>query len=84
MEKEIGKVDDYYSKIGVVTLELKGSLSVGDKIRVKGHSTDFIQVVDSMQIEHNSISSAKSGDMIGIKVDERARKGDIVFKITED
>ena len=84
MEKEIGKVDDYYSKIEVITLELKGVLSVGDKIRVKGHSTDFIQVVDSIQIEHKPVSSAKAGDMIGIKVNERAKKGDMVLKVTDD
>jgi len=84
MEKEIGKVDDYYSKIGVITLELTGALSVGDRIRVKGHSTDFIQAVDSIQIEHSSISSAKAGDMIGIKVNERAKKGDLVLKVTDD
>jgi translation elongation factor EF-1alpha len=84
MEKEIGKVDDYYSKIGVITLELKGVLSVGDKIRVKGHSTDFIQVVDSIQIEHKPVPSAKAGDMIGIKVNERAKKGDMVLKVTDD
>jgi putative protease len=84
MEKEIGKVDDYYSKIGVITLELKGALSVGDKIRVKGYSTDFTQVVDSMQIEHEPVSSAKAGDMIGVKVNEPAKKGNMVLKVTDD
>ncbi|MCL5986729.1 MAG: hypothetical protein M1371_09255 [Actinobacteria bacterium] len=84
MEKEIGKVDDYYSKIGVITLELKNTLSVGDKIRVKGRATDFIQTVESVQIEHKPVSSAKAGDMVGIKVNERAKEGDLVLKVTDD
>lgn len=82
-EELIGKVVDYYGKIGVAAIELSGSLKVGDKIHIKGHTTDFEQMVDSMQIEHQSVPEAKAGDSIGIKVKEYCRGHDSVFKVTE-
>lgn len=79
----IGKVVDYYAKIGVAALELTASLKVGDKIHIKGHTTDFEQMVDSMQVEHQSVLEAKAGDSIGIKVKEYCRDKDAVYKVTE-
>jgi translation elongation factor EF-1alpha len=83
-EEEVGKISDYFKKIGVAAIEItKGSLAVGDTIHIKGHTTDFTQTLDSMQIEHQSVPTAKAGDSIGIKVKDVVRDGDIVYKVTE-
>ena len=80
-EVEIGKVMDYFARIEVAGIDLTGTLRVGDKIRLKGHTTDFEQVVESIQIEHEPVPEAKAGDKIGIKVSERCRGGDKVYRI---
>jgi len=81
-EEEIGKVASYFSKIGVAAIDItKGTLKVGDKIHIKGHTTDFEQDVDSIQIEHQSMPEAKPGDSIGIKVKDRVRDHDVVYKV---
>ena len=82
-EEEVGRISDYFKKIGVAAIEMtKGSLSVGDTIHIKGHTTDFTQTVDSIQVEHLSVSTAKAGDSIGIKVKDAVRDSDIVYKVT--
>ena len=78
--KEIGEIFSYYSEIGVAAIRLSGSLKVGDKIRIQGHTTDFEQEVESMQIEHKKVVSAKKGDEVGIKVSEKVRKHDKIYK----
>jgi len=78
---KVGVVEKFYSKISVALVTLSGDLAVGDKIRIKGATTDFEQVVKSMQIEHESISSAKKGQKIGLKVESRARLNDEVFVV---
>ncbi len=83
-ETEIGKVVDYFARIEVAGIDLTGALKVGDRIRVRGHTTDLEQVVGSIQIEHESVQKAKAGDKIGIKVAERCRGGDRVFKVSGD
>jgi len=83
-EQEIGVVRHYFDHIGVVAIEITdGKLSVGDTIHVKGHTSDFTTTVDSMQIEHDSVQSAGKGDSVGIKVNDKAREHDVVFKVTE-
>ena len=83
-EEEIGKVSGYFGKIGVAAIEItQGTLSVGDTIRIHGHTTDFTQVVESMQIEHENVQTAKAGDSIGTKVKDHARDHDKVYKVTE-
>jgi len=79
---EIGQITHFFSKISVAVIELKAPLSVGDTILVKGPNTDFEQVVDSMQIEHNSIQRAEPGQSIGMKVAQRVRETDRVYKRT--
>ena len=80
--KLIGKVSHYFSKIGVAVIELSGSLSKGDTVRiVGGEETDFEQTIDSMEMEHEKIEKAKKGDAIGTKVKEKVREGYKVFKI---
>lgn len=83
-EEEVGKISDYFAKIGVAAIELTGTLSVGDTIHIKGHTTDFNQNVDSIQIEHQQVEKANPGDSIGIKVKDRVRDHDIVYKVTEE
>ncbi len=83
-EKLIGKITHYFTNIGVGVIEItKGDLKVGDKIHIKGATSDFEQAVDSMQIEHENIEKAKKGDAIGLKVDQQIREGDQVFKVIE-
>jgi translation initiation factor IF-2 len=83
-EEEIGKVTHYFGKAQVAAIEITvGSLRVGDTIHVKGHTSDFTQTVDSMQIEHESVEEATPGQAVGIKVVEHARVHDAVFKVTD-
>ena len=78
--EEVGKVLHYFSRIGVAIVELKAPLSIGDRILVKGPTSDFEQVIESMQIEHVNVSTAKKGDSIGLKVDKLVKPNDILFK----
>ncbi len=77
---EVGRITHYFTKIGVAVIELKAPLAVGDHIVVKGPTTDFEQVVDSMQIEHKNVQRADAGQSIGLKVTQRVREKDIVYK----
>ena len=67
----------------VAAIELTGALAVGDKIHIKGHTTDVELVVKSMQIDNADVKEAKKGDSVGVKVSERVRKHDTVYKVTE-
>jgi len=82
-EELIGKITHYFAKIEVGIVELSKELNVGETIHVKGGTTDFEQKVDSIQIEHENIEKAKKGDVIGLKVKEKVREGDEVYKIVE-
>ena len=82
-EKEIGKITHYFAKIGVAVLALTANLKVGDTIHIKGHSEDFSQIVDSMQVEHQNIPEAKAGESVGMKVNQKVHPGDIVFLVLE-
>jgi putative protease len=78
-EKKIGVVAHYFGKIMVAAIKMKAGMNVGDIIHIKGHTTDFEQTVDSIQIEHESVQAVKKGDDIGIKVKDHVREGDEVF-----
>jgi len=80
-KKLVGKISHYYSKIGVAVVEVTDGLKVGDEISIEGATTNFRQTVDSMEIEHKQIKVAKPGDSIGMKVVNKVRDGDSVFKI---
>ena len=83
-EQEIGKVTHYFGRIGVAAIEItQGTLAVGDTIHVKGHTSDFTQKVDSIQIEGQPVDTATAGQAVGIKVVEHAREHDVVFKVEE-
>lgn len=82
-EKQIGKITHYFGKIGVAVLELSDELKVGDTIHVVGGDRDFTQTVGSMQIEHQNVEKASSGEAIGLKIDQPVKEGDVVYKVTE-
>jgi selenocysteine-specific translation elongation factor len=82
-EEEIGKVSDFFAHPVVAGVELSGKLKVGDLVRIKGHTTDLEMTVSSMQINNVDVTEAKSGDSVGIKVTERVRRGDTVYKVTD-
>lgn len=78
-EKIVGIVDHFFGKISVCAFKVKNTIQVGDMIHVKGHTTDFVQRIDSIQSEHQSIPKAKKGVEVGIKVKGKVRAGDTVF-----
>jgi len=81
-EEALGTVTHYYSHLGVVVIQLnKGTLKTGDMIRVKGHSTDFTQKVESMEYEHQHVDQAGAGQSVGLKVVDHAREHDIVYLV---
>ena len=82
-EEVIGTVSDFFAHPVVAAIELTASLKIGEKIRIKGHTTDLELTVDSMQIENQPVQEAKAGDSIGVKVPERVRDGDTVYKIVD-
>lgn len=77
---QVGHITHFFSKISVAVVELTAPLAVGERILVKGPSTDFEQVVASMQIEHENIPRAEAGQAIGLKMMEHARERDVVYK----
>jgi selenocysteine-specific translation elongation factor len=82
-EEIIGKVSDFFAHPVVAAIELTAPLKQGDTIRIKGHTTDLELTVDSMQINNAPVEQAKAGDSIGIKVPERVRTHDTVYKIVD-
>ncbi|MBE0516932.1 MAG: translation elongation factor-like protein [Methanophagales archaeon] len=82
-KKLIGEITHYFTRIGVAVIELSDDITVGDKIKIEGATTAFDQVVDSMEIENEKVETAARGQSIGLKVKERVRPADGVYKITE-
>jgi putative protease len=79
-EKEIGTITHYYGHLGVGIIRLSDVLKVGDTIHIKGHTSDFTQTVDFIQIEHEDVSAAKTGDVIGLKVVQKVHPNDKVLR----
>lgn len=85
MEEEVGKITHFFSKISVGVLKLtEAGLKTGDTIHIKGHTTDFYQKVESMQVEHQPVEAANAGDEVGLKVENPIRENDIVYKVIEE
>lgn len=78
-EKPIGKVTHYYDKIEVAIIKLSAGLKEGDEIKIKGNTTDFNELVKSMEVDHEKVKKAKKGDVIGLQVKEKVREGDLVY-----
>ena len=84
-EEKVGYVSNYFGKIAVAAIEITdGTLAVGGSILIRGHTTEFEATVHSMQIEHKQVTEAKKGDSVGVKVPEKARERDKVFKLVAD
>jgi putative protease len=81
-EKLVGKISHFFDKISVAVIELSGNLKVGDKIRIKGNTTNFEQKVESMQIEHKQVKEAKASQGIGLKINSPARVNDLVYIVS--
>lgn len=82
-EKKIGTVVGYFAKIGVAAIKITdGELKIGDRIRIKGHSTDLEETIESMQVEHMNVDKATPGMDVGLKVKDRVREHDVVYIVT--
>jgi len=79
-EQEVGKVTHFFSKVSVAAVDLTSSLAVGDTILIRGATTELEQTVESMQIERQDIQQAGAGEKVGIKVKDKVRPGDVVYK----
>jgi selenocysteine-specific translation elongation factor len=82
-EEEVGKVSDFFARPVVAGIDLTGAIKVGDKIHIKGHTTDMEMTVDSMQIDNVDVTEARAGDSVGIKVADRVRRGDAIYRVTD-
>ena len=82
--KLVGEVTHFYNHIGVAVIDLKDALQVGDQVHFFGRSTDFRQEVTSMQVEHEPISEAGKGQEVAVKVEQRVRKRDKIYKLTDE
>lgn len=82
-EEAVGKVNDFFARPVVAGIEMIGTLKVGDKIHIAGHTTDMELVIDSMQIDNVNVTEVKPGDSVGIKVPDRVRRGDTVYKVID-
>lgn len=83
MEEEIGRVSDFFARPVVAGIDLTGPLQVGDRIHIVGHTSDLELIVESMQINNVNVQEAGPSDSVGIKVTDRVRRGDKVFKVTD-
>ena len=84
-EEKVGRVEKFFAKPSVAAIEVTaGVLRIGDRLHFKGHTTDFEEIISSMQVENQPIEEAKPGDLIGIKVKERVRDNDTVFKVVPE
>lgn len=83
-EEEVGVIVKFFAKPGVAAIDItKGTIKRGDILKYKGHTTDFTEEVKSMEIDNQPVDEAKVGDMIGVKVQERVREKDIVYKVVD-
>ncbi len=82
-EVKVGRVTGYFARVGVAAIEVQaGDLRIGDTIRIRGRHADFSQVVESMELERQPIQAAMPGQVVGVKVRERVRENDLVYKVT--
>ncbi len=84
VEEEVGKVIHYFSKVQAAVVHLTASIRIGEKLHFKGHTTDFSQTLESMQIEHKPVEKAEAGEDVGIQVKEKVRENDTVYRVIEE
>jgi len=80
-DTKVGKVTHYYNHLGVGIVKLSGPLVSGDAIKIVGHGREFTQTVNSMQLDHQEVQKAKKKQVIGLKVDQKVKEGDVVYKV---
>jgi selenocysteine-specific translation elongation factor len=80
-ELEIGKVSDFFARPVVAGVDLTGTMKKGDTIHIKGHTTDLVMTVESMQIDNVNVEEAGAGVSVGVKVTDRVRRGDTIYKV---
>jgi putative protease len=81
METPVGRITHYYNKIGVAAVEVSDTIEVGNKIHIKGHTTDIEQTVEAIQIEHKEVTKAVKGQVVGLKVKDYVREHDMVYRV---
>jgi len=84
MEKCVGQVTHYFSRLGVAVLELCDGLRTGDVVHILGHTTDFTQPVESMEIEHQKLDAVGPSSNVALKVNQKVRRGDSIYKVIEE
>ena len=82
-EEVVGKVMDFFARPVVAGIDVTAPIKVGDRVHIKGHTTDLEFTIESMQIDNVNVETAKAGDAIGIKLSDRVRRGDVVYKVTD-
>lgn len=83
-ENQVGVIVNFYTRLGVAALKVtQGTIKKGDLLKYKGYTTDFTEVVSSMEIENQPVEEARAGDLVGVKVKERVREKDKVYKVLE-
>lgn len=83
-EEQVGRIVKFFTKPSVAALEVtNGTIQKGDLLRYKGHTTDFTEAIASMEMDNQPVDAVKVGDLVGVKVKERVREGDIVYKVSE-
>jgi len=82
-DEEIGRVSDFFARPVVAGIEMTGTMKIGDRVHIKGHTTDIEFVIESMQINNVDVLEANAGDAVGIKVSDRVRRGDIIYKVVD-
>ena len=83
-EEQVAVIVKFFAKPSVAALEVtNGTINKGDLLRYKGHTTDFSEEISSMEIDNESVDDVKAGDLVGVKVKERVREGDKVYKVSE-
>ena len=83
MERAIGQITHYFNRIGVAVLALDEGLKNGDRVHIAGHTTDFTQTVESLEVEHHPVEMVGPGAQVALKVDAPVRPGDVIYKIDE-
>lgn len=78
---KVGRIEHFYSRASVAVVELSAPIKKGDKILIRGGTTNVSQVVESMEVEHEQLNEAQAGQRIGLKVADRVRENDIVYKV---
>ncbi len=81
-EQVIGKISHYFGNLKVAAAQLTGELKVGDQVHVKGHTTDILQTVDSLEVNHQKVEKAGAGDDVAFKVNDKVRTGDQLLRVT--